>query len=266
MTTMEDEDKRFFLFIERIKKHPLPSENMPMERIRTFAQELTEGIFYEFWDLFIEYGRVGHGHLNRIEHDKQRFESRYFELYLYHRWNMNYPRMDHVAINGYISLSDIGFQINKPAFDLRKEPILSKIFISYKRDESSAFAMFALTRLKMEGFETFIDMSLIPGEDWHAGLEERIKNKEYDYLIALIGKETLKSDVCVKEIGWAIDAGLEIIPVWHNKFKFVSNKWNLKPEIESAIQKKHAVQVKEESASGYNTAMVELLNRFGITP
>jgi hypothetical protein len=121
MTTMEDEDKRFFLFVERIKKRPLPSENMPMARIKTFTQELTEGVLYQFWDLFVEYGRVGHGHLNRIEHDKERFESRYFELYLYHRWNKNHPRLEYLAINGFITLSDIGFQINKSAFDLSEE-------------------------------------------------------------------------------------------------------------------------------------------------
>ena len=82
----------------------------------------------------------------------------------------------------------------------------------------------------------------------------------------MIGKETLKSDVCIKEIGWAIEAELTIIPVWHNKFRFVTNKWGLKSEIENALAKKHAIQVKEESASGYNTAMTELLNRFWITP
>jgi hypothetical protein len=85
-------------------------------------------------------------------------------------------------------------------------------------------------------------------------------------LIALIGNETLKSDVCVKEIGWAIDAGLTIIPVWHNGFKYSSGEWDILEKVDKVITVNHSIRVMEESASGYNTAMVEILDRFGITP
>ena len=37
-------------------------------------------------------------------------------------------------------------------------------------------------------------------------------------------------------------------------------------EVKDAIQQTNAIRVTDESASGYNTAIVELLNRFGITP
>ncbi len=32
------------------------------------------------------------------------------------------------------------------------------------------------------------------------------------------------------------------------------------------IQQTNAIRVTDESASGYNSAIVELLNRFGVTP
>jgi hypothetical protein len=119
--------------------------------------------------------------------------------------------------------------------------------------------------MKTHGLEAFLDMALIPGEDWHAGLKERIQ--QYDYLIVILGQETLSSEYVTKEIAWALEAELRIIPIWHNEFKYESNKWSLPPEIHETLSRKHAIEVKEESALGYETAIIELLNKnFGITP
>ena len=71
----------------------------------------------------------------------------------------------------------------------------------------------------------------------------------------------------VKEINWALDAKRTIIPIWHSGFDIDSEKWaELPADVMSAIQQTNAIRVTDESASGYNTAIVELLNRFGITP
>lgn len=44
-------------------------------------------------------------------------------------------------------------------------------------------------------------------------------------------------------------------------------RWqDIPSEIVSAIGRKHAIKVFEESALGYNTTKVELLNQFEITP
>ncbi len=47
-----------------------------------------------------------------------------------------------------------------------------------------------------------------------------------------------------------------------------SDDWRniVTPEIDAALNNTHTIRVLEESASAYNTAIVELLNRFGITP
>jgi hypothetical protein len=110
----------------------------------------------------------------------------------------------------------------------------------------------------------FLDVALEPGEDWHAGLKERIQ--QYDYFILLLGTDTLASKIVAKEITWALDAGLKIIPIWHNEFKYETGKWDLSPEIDNLLQNTHTIRVLEESASGYEKALIELLNRFGVTP
>ena len=96
-------------------------------------------------------------------------------------------------------------------------------------------------------------------------LEERIK--DCDYFIILLGKDTLSSPMTVKEIQWALEYDRAVIPVWHSGFDITDDKWKDVPaEVIGAIQQTNAIIVQDESASGYNTAIVELLNRFGITP
>ena len=41
---------------------------------------------------------------------------------------------------------------------------------------------------------------------------------------------------------------------------------NRKDDVTNVINRTNAIRVLDESASGYNTAIVELLNRFGIAP
>jgi hypothetical protein len=157
-----------------------------------------------------------------------------------------------------------GFEITKAAFDLVEEVEPSKIFISYKRSDSSAFALLVLARLKQYGLDPFLDMTIQPGEDWHAQLKENIQKR--DYFVLLLGKQTLKSDVVLKEISWALEAQATIIPVWHNGFRYRAERWGLSLQLDDILRNTHSIQVKEESASGYNTGLVELLNRLGITP
>ena len=69
-----------------------------------------------------------------------------------------------------------------------------------------------------------------------------------------------------EEIEWAKAAGAIMLPVWHNGFVYRSSDWNLPPEIDHILGTTHTIRVLEESALAYNNALVELLNRFGITP
>ncbi len=268
-----NDEKKFETWLSGVCKRALPANEMT--RAKVFAKELAEGVAKGFWPnhvIALPIGAINFYEIFTTEskYSEADFKSiinningprRFVPEYIRARWYKNYFPIELLRINHYLNNNN---ELTKSAFDLLEEVEPVTIFISYKRRESSAFAMYVLTRLKMEGLEAFVDMTLIPGEDWHAGLKERIK--EYDYLIALIGKETLKSDVCMKEIGWAIEAGITIIPVWHNEFKYKSGDWNIREKIDRVLNATHSIQVKEESASGYNTAIVELLNRFGISP
>jgi hypothetical protein len=247
-------DPAFDAFMARVMERPLPQN--PMQRVRTFAKELAEGAAAGYWRMYLYTFR---GELT----GDQESTLRYIEK----RWGENSPSLDLLMGNQYLqpySPNSDTLVITRQAFDLLAEAEPASIFISYKRSESSAFALLVLARLKAEGLEPFLDLSLVPGEDWQKGLKERIQ--KFDHLVALLGKETLRSEVCIQELTWAIEAGVNILPVWHNGFVYRSSEWTLPPAINMLLASTHTIRVIEESALAYNNAIVELLNRFGVTP
>jgi hypothetical protein len=107
-------------------------------------------------------------------------------------------------------------------------------------------------------------MQLQPGQQWNAELEKNIKNS--DYFIILLGNKTLESSVTIQEIQWALDAKIAIIPVWHNGFAYRSTDWpKLSLQVDDALRNTHTIRVIEENPLTYDTALRELLNRFGIS-
>lgn len=249
------EQEQLSAFIERVQKRALP-QNI-MARVRALAKELAEGAAEGVWGVEISTFRGAPN--DRGVHE-----------YFAKRWADAPPHLGILVSNGYLAFDPtVGsaqgtLTITKAAFDLIEEAEPANIFISYKRSESSAFALLALARLKAAGLEPFLDLALVPGDDWEKGLKERIQ--KYQYLIAILGQETLKSEVCVKEISWAIESGLAIIPIWHNGFSYKSGEWDVSMKVDAALSKTHTIRVIEESALGYNNAIVEMLNRFGVTP
>jgi hypothetical protein len=243
----------FDAFLNKILQRPLPTH--PMARVRTFAKELVEGAAEGVWATEI---RLFRGEIiGGITEEN-------VQTYLSKRWDGKQPHLWLLVTNGYLVERENYLVMTKAAFDLLDEVEAATIFISYKRSASSAFALLVLARLKAEGLEPFLDMSLVPGEDWQAGLKERIE--KYDHFIVLLGKDTLSSPEVIKEIVWALEAGLAIIPIWHGGFKYAPDKWNLPQQVDASLRETHTIRVLEESALGYNNAIVELLNRFGITP
>ncbi|MEZ4670556.1 MAG: toll/interleukin-1 receptor domain-containing protein [Anaerolineae bacterium] len=251
----ENKQDQLEQFIAGLQQRALPQN--PMARVRLLAKELAEGAAAGVWGVAISpcRGAPNDGGVHE---------------YFNKRWADLPPHMGILVSNGYLAYDPIAgsaqgtLTISKAAFDLIEEADPANIFISYKRSESSAFALLVLARLKAAGLEPFLDLALQPGDDWEKGLKERIE--KYQYLIAILGKETLQSEVCIKEISWAIEAGLAIIPIWHNGFTYKSGAWDVSLKVDVALSKTHTIRVIEESALGYNNAIVELLNRFGVTP
>jgi hypothetical protein len=204
-----DEGEEFENWLAGICKRTLAINEMA--QMRTFAKELAEGVTKKFWNTGIlsesirytllnpqneksplQYGirvrdlrennkeyKIFMGRLAFLSDDES---IRHIADYIHNRWEHNWPEIELLEVNRFIKRTDKNhgdWQLSKSAFDLLEEAEPVSIFISYKRSESSAFAMYILTRLKQEGLEAFVDMALIPGEDWHAGLKERIT--EYDF-------------------------------------------------------------------------------------
>jgi len=246
-------------FIEERSKIPIPSGDVA--RIRLLAQELALGVHRDLW--FSSFGSFrGESILFRDDMDR----------YVKNRWGKLIPGKNLPLLrgHGYVEekRTDRGhryFLLTKAAFDLIQETQPYNIFISYRRLDSSALALLVLARLKEHELFPFVDMALEAGGNWHADLEERIKG--CDYFIILLGKETLSSPMTVKEIQWALQYEKTIIPLWHSGFVLQEEEWpDIPPPVRDAVQQTNAIIVQDESASGYNTAIVELLNRFGVTP
>lgn len=246
---MSDLDK----FLE--ERGEIPSGDVA--KVRLLAKELIMGVHRNLWSSTI----------STMPSDTDGNEvapvDRNLANYLEKRWGDRHirHRLELLRGHGYVDHNTL----TNVAFALINEAEPYNIFISYKRSESSALALLVNCRLKEHSFVPFMDMMIEPGENWHADLKEQIKT--CDYFIILLGKETLASTMTVKEIKWAIKYEKMVIPVWHNGFNLDSVQWKgVDSEVEDTIQQTNAIRVLEESASDYNRAIVELLNRFGITP
>ncbi|MFN8373099.1 MAG: toll/interleukin-1 receptor domain-containing protein [Anaerolineae bacterium] len=141
---------------------------------------------------------------------------------------------------------------------------LSTIFISYRRRESSAFALLVLARLKEHGLDAFLDMTIKPGDTRYAHIKEQIES--CDFFIVLLNHETLDSHVVRDEIQWAMDAKKVILPITHPHFEYAvyrekrtqEGKFEVSPEMDAMLTNTHTIRVLEASALAYNTAIVEL--------
>ena len=122
------------------------------------------------------------------------------------KWNNNLPSDELLTTLGYITLvrrtdaGDLNYLLTEKALELLEQPAAPpSVFISYKRDQSSAFALLIEARLRLAGNPNpFVDKNLTPGDEWHGKLEETIKSCEY--FVSLIGAKTLESSMVLKEI------------------------------------------------------------------
>jgi hypothetical protein len=247
-------------FLERVKQREMPTN--PLARIQVLARELAEGAASGLWMVLFDRFDIERGEKDSFSQNL----ASYFET----RWNGidNSPNLYLLAKNGYLLDEEQGrfssvFSITKAAFDLLNISEAASIFVSYKRSESSAFALLVANVLRQAGLSPFVDMQLEAGGDWREQLKKTIEQS--DYLILLLGQKTLDSDVTLQEIAWAQAAKTTIIPIWHNGFAFKGSDWpKLDDGLRDLLANTHTIRVTEENPLAYNTAMTELLNRFGI--
>jgi len=87
-----------------------------------------------------------------------------------------------------------------------------KIFISYSRKDSTAFADELLAGLGVAGFAPFIDRhDIVPGEPWEARLSGLIEQS--DTVVFVVSPEAVKSEQCTWEVDRTIELSKRLLPV-----------------------------------------------------
>ena len=245
--------------LEERSKIPIPSGDVA--RVKLLAKELALGVHRGLWERTILVG-TSYGEIIELRSGVQQYLHPFIEK----RWgDKSISQQIELLIGHEYVIKTNVHEIASAAFGLVDETEPYNIFISYRQLDSSALALLVLARLKEHGLVPFVDMALEAGGNWHADLEDRIKS--CDYFIILLGKDTLSSPMTVKEIQWALKYERTLIPIWHSGFDLNADEWvDVDEAVKEAIQQTNAIIVQDESANGYNSAIVELLNRFGVTP
>src|SRR5215468_9107654 len=87
-----------------------------------------------------------------------------------------------------------------------------KVFISYSRKDSAAFADELVAGLEVAGFAPFLDRhDIAAGEDWEARLGGLIA--ESDTVVFVVSPEAVKSERCVWEVGRTLGLSERLLPV-----------------------------------------------------
>jgi hypothetical protein len=88
---------------------------------------------------------------------------------------------------------------------------MSHIFISYSRKDID-FAQKIVDALAAQKLDTWIDWKSIPkGEDWEQEIYRGVEGA--NVLLFLISPESVRSNMCKKEIAHAVKNGKRILPV-----------------------------------------------------
>ena len=174
------------------------------------------------------------------------------------KWGEYLPPISLLVSLGYMErIDNVQHILTEKAFKLLEQPPSApKVFISYRRQDSSAFALLIEARLRMTGNAIpFVDKAITPGEKWHDFLEEQVKSA--DYFVLLVGPTTLDSKHVREEISWAEMYECRIVSIWQPD---VDRSSANRPAVLDVHQ---AITVRTESAEGYEVAVSQLLNAMG---
>ena len=87
-----------------------------------------------------------------------------------------------------------------------------KVFISYSRKDSAAFADELLAGLEVGGFAPFLDRhDIAAGEDWEARLGGLIAQS--DTVVFVVSPEAVKSEQCTWEVDRTLELSKRLLPV-----------------------------------------------------
>ncbi len=202
--------------MEDPRKQPIPENATASEKAEILARDLAYGAEAEDWtSTFTVYLENRYSHYMNDSGETTKKLEDYFET----KWADEQPVLNNMVAYGYLEMTAVeDFQLTEKARDLLKKPTEApRIFVSYRRAESSAFSLVIEARFRLAGnHNIFVDKNLRGGDAWHARLNAEVAGSKY--FVCLIGPTTLESDYVRKEIEWAHDAGCFIIPICHNGY------------------------------------------------
>lgn len=91
------------------------------------------------------------------------------------------------------------------------------IFISYNHEDSETVYPF-IDRIRALGNPAWYDGDIEFGEQWHAMIRETIKS--CSLFICFLSKRFESAWFCKKEVEWAVQTGVPIIPVYLERLRF----------------------------------------------
>lgn len=154
------------------------------------------------------------------------------------------------------------YSLTRKAFDLLQKPARAPaIFISYRRGESSAFALLVEARLRIAGADPdriFIDKDIPGGALWEQHIGEQAA--ACDAFICLVGRTAFDDGSWVAREIELVKAGspsARIVPVCHNGARMSD------PAVGAALGAYNGTHIQEETALEYERAVSFILNALG---
>jgi len=256
------------------RNDPLPTN--PAKKPQRFIRDLAWGFFNGHWqnEFLIQYADIPSFHAQFLSRN-----SGPLGQYIMNRWENRPPDARTLISSRFLEYSHESgdphiqvFRLTDKGLSLAGVASAASVFISYRRSESTSFAMLIVCRMKEYGSIPFLDeqpdrddqaVALKLGRPWRLDLKDAIEKR--DTVIALIGPTTLQSLAVRQELDWALAANKDIIPVWHNQFQLDNSDHvpsELHPDIRAAVTEGNAVHVETERPSQYEMAITRLLSNF----
>ncbi len=253
------------------------SPNNFLQDVEDLARDLAYGASIGEWDASVA---VGHYAVNSFGFwwAEEMMERTELQEEFFQKWIG--PRGESVAGPRYDTLEAFGFMthttgrlsadesdkllyaLTRKAFDLLQKPAQSpSIFVSYRRKESSAFALLVEARLRIAGADAeriFIDKDIPGGALWEQHISQQAS--ACDVFICLIGQSAFEAGSWVAreiEIVKAANPAARIIPVCHNGMRMAD------PAVSAALGAYNGTHIQEETALEYEKAVSFILNALG---
>jgi hypothetical protein len=257
--------------MENPLEQPAPTD--PLERVQTFARDLAWGVLHAEWphDIIVHVRRDGSRTYQTREIRITFSTHKRFSQCLSEKWHGNPPDPDLLNSMRFLRLKSRTpdeirgiiiekYCLTKVAYDLLRKSVASpSVFISYRRESSSALGLLIVARLKAVGIPNpFIDIDIEGGDDWKKRIETMIRVSRN--FVLLLAPETLKKSEWVHyEIKIALEMpDMAIIPIWHNGYSGEG--------MDTVIPgNRNAIHIAKESPDHYEMAIAKLLNKLGYT-